>query len=208
MTLRYNASTQVAYDQRQMFADSFRDNPLVAGAAGATLIAAGCTSMTGAVILSLFMLVNLPLVGVIACREQERIDPRRRPAFYAAVTCSAVFLLSILIDSLFRGSVSGIGIYAPLAAMNGLVMHRTWPDARILLVREAVVEGLACAVCFGALALPVAFIRELLGAGSLFGIPLGLNGIGELQNPFFGFILCGFFIALLRVFTGSGVGKA
>lgn len=207
MTLRYNASTQVAYDQRQMFADSFRDNPLVAGAAGATLIAAGCTSLTGAVILSLFMLVNLPLVGIISCREQESIDPLRRPAFYAGVTCTAVFLLSVLIDSIFRGSVSGIGIYAPLAAMNGLVMHRTWPDARILLVREAVVEGLACAVCFGVLALPVAFIRELLGAGSLFGIPLGMSGISELQNPFFGFILCGFFIALLRVFTGSGVGR-
>ncbi len=207
MTLRHNAGTQVAYDQRQMFGDSFRDNPLLAGAAGATLIAAGCTTMTGALILSLFMLVNLPLVGVIACREQESIDPRRRPAFYVGVASASIFLLSILLDNIFPGSVSGIGVYAPLAAMNGLVMHRTWPDARILLVREAVVEGLACAVCFGAIALPIAFIRELLGAGSLFGIPLGLRGISELQMPFFGFILCGLLIALLRALTGSGVSR-
>lgn len=207
MTIRDKAGYQVAADQMHIFGETFCENPLVTGAAGATLIAGGCTTLTGAVILSVFMLFCLPIVGMIACKEQESISPRLRPAFYVAVTSAMVFLLSVLIDGIFRDSVTGIGIYAPLAAMNGLVMHRTFPDARILLVREAVVEGIACALCFAAIALPVAFIRELLGGGSLFGVTLGLSGITELQLPFAGFILCGLFIALLRALTGKGAAR-
>lgn len=205
MTLRHNVRTQLAADDRQMFSESFRENPLLTGAAGATLIAAGCTTLSGALILSLFMLVNLPLVGLIACREQESMDSRLRPAFYAAITSVTVFLLSLLLDSLLPDSVSDIGIYAPLAAMNGFVMHRTWPEARILLPREAVVEAMACALCFGLIALPVAFIRELLGAGQLMGVSLGFEGADALQMPFFGFILCGLVIGIIRWLTGKGV---
>lgn len=207
MSIRDRAGYQVASDQMHIFGEAFCENPLVTGAAGATLIAAGCTTLTGAMVLSVFMLFCLPIVGVIACREQESIDARRRPAFYAAVTSAVVLVLSLLLDTVFRGSVTGAGIYAPLAAMNGLVMHRTWSDARILLVREAVVEGFACALCFGIIALPVAFVRELLGGGALFGIPLGMDGISELQLPFFGFILCGLLIALLRALTGKGAAR-
>lgn len=203
MTLRHNVRTQLAADSRQLFSESFRDNPLVTGAAGATLIAAGCTTLSGALILSLFMLVNLPLVGLIACRERESVSPWLRPALYAAIPSVAVFLLSLLLDNVFRGSVTSLGIYAPLAAMNGLVLHRTWPDARILLPEEAVIDSLACALCFALIALPVAFVRELLGSGTLFGIPLGISGTDALQTPFFGFILCGLLIGLFRALTGG-----
>lgn len=202
MTLKYNVRTQQNADNRQMFAESFRDNPLLAGAAGATLIAAGCTTLTGAVILSLFMLVNLPLVGVLACRESSRMTDRMRPVFYTAVSCGTVFLLSLLLDAVFPESVTSLGIYAPLAAMNGLVMHRTMPDARILLAREAVIEGIACALCFALIALPTALVRELLGGGSLFGADLGMNGAEALQSPFFGFILCGLLVGLVRAAVG------
>ena len=207
MTLRHNLRTQLAADDRLMFSDSFRGSPLLTGAAGATLVAAGCTTLSGAIILSLFMLVNLPLVGVIACREKESVDSRKRPALYAAVTCATVFLLSLLLDNVFPESVSNIGIYAPLAAMNGLVMHRTWPDARILLPKEAVIESLACALSFALVALPVAFFRELLGAGQLMGVSLGFSGASALQMPFFGFILCGLLIGLVRGIAGKGAGR-
>lgn len=205
MTLRHNdVRVQIAADNGRLFAESFQDNPLLTGAAGATLIAAGCTTLSNALILSLFMLVNLPLAGVIACKERERMDSRLRPALYAAVCSATVFLLSLLLDNVFPDSVTALGIYAPLAAMNGLVMHRTWQDARILLAGEAVVEGLACALCFALIALPVAFVRELLGSGTLLGSPVGLNGAEALQSPFFGFILCGMLIALVRALTGKG----
>ncbi len=207
MSIKDKAVYQVASDQMHIFGETFCENPLVTGAAGATLIAGGCTTLTGAMVLSVFMLFCLPIVGAIACREQESMDARRRPAFYAAVTSAVVFALSLLLDTIFRDSVTGVGIYAPLVAMNGLVMHRTWPDARILLTREAVVEGIACALCFAIIALPVAFIRELLGGGALLGIPLGMEGISELQLPFIGFILCGLFIALFRALTGKGAAR-
>ncbi len=207
MTLRNDPAPRRITGSGQIFLETFCSNPLLTGAAGATLIAAGCTTLSGALILSLFMLVNLPLVGFVACKEKERLSKQLRPAFYTAISSVTVFLLSLLLDNVFPDSVTGMGIYAPLAAMNGLVMHRTWQDARILLPRETIAEGISCALCFALIALPVAFIRELLGGGALLGVSMGISGAGELQSPFFGFILCGLLIGLVRALTGKGVRR-
>ena len=73
MSIRDRAGYQVASDQMHIFGETFCENPLVTGAAGATLIAAGCTTLTGAVVLSVFMLFCLPIVGVIACKNPRCI---------------------------------------------------------------------------------------------------------------------------------------
>lgn len=202
------ARAQIAAEGRGLFIDSFAESPLFTGAAGAALIAGGCTTLTGAVILCGFVLVTLPLVGLTAFAERERIDERRRPAFYVLLTSLTVLLLSLLVDNIILpDSVTAVGIYAPLVALDGLVLHRTSADAPILLPRETFIEAMACALSFAVCALPIAFVRELLGGGQLFGQPVGIVGAPALQLPFFGFILCGLLCGLWRTLTGRRAAK-
>jgi len=178
--------------------DAMMDNPIVAGAAGLTLIAGGCVRMGNALVLILLMVLLLPLVGILSAIERERISPTLRPAFYCAVTAVTVFLFSLMIEGIARGSVENLGIYGPLLAVDSLVLCRTAEDSPYVTPREAFWEALGYAAVFAIIALPAALIREILGNGTLFGGFLGFGGFEALRSPFAGFIICGFALAAYR----------
>ena len=178
--------------------DAVFDNPLVAGAAGVTLIAGGGISLGNALVLTLLMAAQLPLVGIIAAFERERMKPELRPAFYCAMTAVVTLLLSLLLELIAKGSVENLGIYAPLVAVDALVLSATAEDAPYVTPREAAWEALGYIIVFAAIAFPVALVREIIGNGSIFGGWLGFNGLEALRHPFAGFILCGLALAGLR----------
>lgn len=210
--MRYNERARRFGENRRVFSSALKSNPLLATAAGATAVAGGCVSITGALVLLVLMLALLPAVAVISAVERERINVIARPFVYCIFTTLAVFGISVLLDSvLFYDSVTALGIYAPLLAFDGLVLSRTAEDAPILSPREAALESMGVLVCFAAVALPVSLIRELFGSGSLFGLKLGFAGASALRKPFAGFILCGFAVAIYRVVvskTSNGRGAA
>ncbi len=203
---RYNALGELMRenenDLRDVFVDSFFDNPILTGAVGVNLIAGGCISMGNACVMSVMLLVLLPIIGMIRAVEGERFSDTARPAIYTLISCVVVFLLSILINGMFTGSVERLGVFAPIIAFNALVLSRLSDDAPIVTVPEAAVCGAACACCFALLALPVAFIRELMN-GELFASYL-FDGLSGLQLSFAGFILCGLLLAVYRSIAEKG----
>jgi len=198
MALRYNDRSRRLSDDAEVFSYALRQNPLLTAAAGTAVVAGGCTSLGNAVILCIMMVILLPLIGFISAVEQERIRPHLRLAAYCAISAVVVFLISLAIDGMVLGSVEELGIFAPLVAFSSLVLARTSEDAPILTRREAVHEGFAYAVAFIMLALPVGLIREVLGKGEIFGGWLGFSGKPQFSKPWFGFILCGLAIAVIR----------
>lgn len=201
MALMYNERSRRLSEDGEVLSYAIRQNPILSTAAGAVLIAGCCTTLGNAVVLSIIMLIMLPLIGFISAVEMERFQPERRYAAYCAIAAGAVFLISFIVDNIVIGCVEALGIFAPLVAVNSLVLARTSEDAPILTRREAVVEGVACAIIFMCIALPVGLVRELLGSGSIGGGWLGFNGNSVFNSPFAGFILCGFAIAIIRKIT-------
>ena len=198
MALTYNDRSRRTSDDRAIFSHALRNNPLLSAASGAALAAGGCTTPLSALVMCLIMAAVLPLLGYISAVERERIRPERRMAAYCAAAAAAVFVLSLILDSIVLGCVEAMGVFVPLMAVDPLVLSRTAPDAPILTRREACLEGLACALAFALTALPVGLIRGLLGSGELFGLWLGFAGNSVFARPFIGFILCGLILALLR----------
>lgn len=201
MALMYNERSRRLSEDGEVLSYALRQNPILSAAAGAVLIAGCCTTLGNAVVLSIIMLIMLPLIGFVSAVEMERFHPERRYAAYCAIAAGGVFLVSLIVDNIVIGCVEALGIFAPLAAVNSLILARTSDDAPILTRREAVVEGLACAIIFMGISLSVGFLRELLGSGSIGGGWLGFDGNPVLQSPFAGFILCGFAIAIIRKIT-------
>lgn len=178
--------------------DTVYNNPLIAGAAGVTVIAGGCISLGNALLLTLLMLLLLPLVGMIAAVDRERVSSSLRPAMYCAITAVTVFLFSLLANAVSDGSFENLGIFGPLVAVDSLVLAATNEDAPYVSVREAVWSSVGCAAVFAVIAFPVAFVREMFGNGTLFGGWLGFDGFDALKDPFAGFILCALALAGFR----------
>lgn len=198
MAMRYNNRARRTSADAGVFGCALRQNPLLTAAAGTALIVGGCTGLGNAFVLCIMMLVILPIMGIISAMEMERIRYELRLAAYCGAAALLVFILSMIIDSIALGSVEALGVYAPLAAFSSLVLARTDDNAPILTRREAVYEGFAYAVSFAAAALPVGFIREIAGDGSLLGNWLGFSGIEEFGSPWMGYILCALAIAAIR----------
>lgn len=201
MALMYNERSRRLSEDGEVLSYALRQNPILSTAAGAVLIAGGCATLGNAVVLSIIMLLMLPLIGFVSAVEMESIQAERRYAAYCAIAAGGVFLISLVVDNIVIGCVEALGIFAPLAAVNSLVLARTSEDAPILTRREAVVEGVACAIIFACIALPVGLVRELLGSGSIGGAWLGWGGNNIFKSPVAGFILCGFAIAIIRKIT-------
>lgn len=201
MALKYNDRSRRISDDAEIFSYALRQNPLTAAAAGASIIAGGCTTLGNAVVLCIMMLIILPLMGLISAIEMERIRYEMRLAAYCGISAMLVFVLSLIIDSAVLGSVESLGIFAPLTAFSSLVLARTADDAPILTKREAVHEGFAYAAVFAMTALPVGLIREIVGSGRIFGGWLGFSGTTAFTEPWMGFILCGLVIAVIRRVT-------
>lgn len=203
MAQTYNRAPRRANHDKEIFSHALRNNPMLSAASGGAIIAGSCTTLGNTLVMCLLTAALMPLIGYISAREAERISPQRRRAFYCAAAALVVFVLSLIFDSIVLGCVEAVGVFAPLLAVNPLILSRTAPGAPILTRREAVFEGLACALAFALVALPVGLIRELLGKGELLGIWMGFAGNEIFSRPFFGFILCGLALAFLRRVTAK-----
>ena len=185
------------YDLGDLFVGSYRRNPITVGAAGINLIAGGCVTMSGGVILSVMMLAVLPLVGAVSAFEDGRLPKKVRPAIYALLSGGITLLVAFICNRISTGCIDRLGIYLPLAALDTLVFVRLSDEAPRLTISEGFVSGAGTACCFAALALTVSFIREFFGAGAVFGKYL-FNAYPALQSPYFGFILCGLALAVIK----------
>ena len=103
----------------------------------------------------------------------------------------------------------GLSLYITLIAVNGMVLGRAESFACRNIPGKALLDGLSTGLGFtGALAV-LGSIREILGAGTIWGYPVPvLNScpVGLALSPAGGFILLGVLLALVQFIRRLGKG--
>lgn len=198
MALKYNDSSKVIAEQKDVFLSAIRENPVLLKAAGIAPIAGAAISGGNALALLLLVTVLLITVGIVSAIDGDRLTQPLKTVIYAIITIVVLFFFSFVLGMIFEGFIDRLGVYAPLLAFNSLVFTRTEEDSPILSTGESVTDALSLTFSFAALVFPAALVRELLGYGTLFGLRIFYGGNQVFLYPFFGFILCGFILAALR----------
>lgn len=115
----------------------------------------------------------------------------------AAFTTAADLLMQALLPNLSET----LGLYVPLIAVNGLLLGRAETFARDHPPGKALLDGLCSGLGFtGALAI-LGAVREILGAGTVWGAPLPLISTHPLRlllSPCGGFLVLGCLAALVQ----------
>lgn len=190
-------------DPQEAFASAFFRNPMLVTAAGANLIAGGCITLSNGIIMTLLLLILLPLTGLAASSLKERVSQRIRPAVFAAGCAAIMLALALACNAVSSGSADALGVFLPLTALDTLVFIRLVRNSPEMTAGEGLAAGAGTACAFAILALPIAFLRGLIGGGLFFG-QYAFDGIRALQSPFFGFIVCGAALAVFRRFAMTG----
>ena len=95
------------------------------------------------------------------------------------------------------GTAASLGMYLPLLAADPIVLARIQPDSPFVSPSDALPSAVGLWWMFAVMALPIGIIREILGKGTLFGLPLFFNpDVGGMSLPFAGLIMLGFGMAL------------
>ena len=184
------------------------NNPNLVQLLGMCPTLATSTSMSNAIGMGLS--ATLVLIGSnLAISLLRKIIPNKiRIAAYIVVIAGFVTAIDMLIQAYLPALSSSLGLFIPLIVVNCIILARAESFASKNKPLPSMLDGLSMGLGFTASLCALAVIREILGAGSFFGISLfgGAAPISVLALPAGGFLTLGFVIALVQYFK-SGRNK-
>ena len=182
----------------------FKNNPVTVLVLGICSSLAVTVEMKGALVMALSVTVVTGLSSLILSLIRKTIPNRVR----IIVQLVVVALLVILVDQILRSFEATyaidkqLSVYMGLIITNCIVMGRIEAFALGNRPLPALLDGLANGLGYGLILLTVAFFRELLGSGTLFGIPVlkavGYPGNGLVILPPMALIILGCIIWIQR----------
>ncbi|MBO4843541.1 MAG: NADH:ubiquinone reductase (Na(+)-transporting) subunit D [Bacteroidales bacterium] len=182
----------------------FKNNPITVLVLGICSSLAVTVELKGALVMALSVTIVTGLSSLILSLLRKTIPNRVR----IIVQLVVVALLVILVDQVLRSFEATyaidkqLSVYMGLIITNCIVMGRIEAFALGNRPLPAILDGLANGLGYGLILLIVAFFRELLGSGTLFGIPvlkaLGYQGNGLMILPPMALIILGCIIWIQR----------
>ena len=175
----------------------FRNNPITTLVLGVCSALAVTVELKGALVMALSVTVVTGLSCLILSLIRKTIPNRVR----IIVQLVVVALLVILVDQILKSFEATyaidkqLSVYMGLIITNCIVMGRIEAFALGNKPLPSLLDGLANGLGYGLILVIVAFFRELLGSGTLFGIPvlkaLGYPGNGLVILPPMALIILG-----------------
>ena len=161
----------------------FKGNPITVLILGICSSLAVTVEMKGALVMALSVIVVTGLSSLICSLLRKTIPNRVRIIIQLVV----VALMVILVDQFLKSFEATypidkqLSVYIGLIITNCIVMGRIEAFALGNKPIPSLLDGLANGVGYGLILVIVAFFRELLGSGTLFGIPV-LSRLGYVNN--------------------------
>ena len=131
-------------------------------------------------------------------------DKVRIPA-YITIIAGFVSVVQMLVKAFLPSIDKALGIYLPLIVVNCIILARAEMFASTTPVVPSVLDGLGMGIGFTAVLTLMGAVRELLGAGTIFSLPVTANFI----SPMIVFLLPpgGFFVFGMLVAASNAIAK-
>lgn len=186
----------------------FKGNPITVLVLGICSSLAVTVELKGALVMALSVTIVTGLSSLVCSLLRKTIPNRVR----IIVQLVVVALMVILVDQILKAFEAtyaidkSLSVYIGLIITNCIVMGRIEAYALSNKPVPSLLDGLANGAGYGMILIIVAFFRELLGSGSLFGfklIPDAAYAAGYMNNglvilPPFALILLGLIIWIHR----------
>lgn len=185
-----------------------KENPvlvLVLGTCPTLAVTTMATNGIGMGLAATFVLLGSNIV--ISLLKNIIPDKVRIPCFIVVIA-GFVTILSSLLQAYFPDIYSALGIFLPLIVVNCIILGRAEMFASKNGILASALDGIGMGLGFTLALLIIGSIREILGSGTWFGIPITIN----LFDPISIFILApgGFFVygVVIALLNKLSNGKA
>lgn len=186
-----------------------KENPVLRLMLGTCATLAVTTAASNAIGMGLATTFVLVCSNAVISLLKKIIPDKVRIPAYITIVAGFVTIVQLLIKAYVPALNKSLGVFLPLIVVNCIILGRAEMFASKNPVLPSIVDGLGMGVGFTAALLAMGIIRELLGADTVFGIPL----LSNFMDPIIIFLLPpgGFFVfGILIAIAGklSAEGKA
>tara|TARA_B100000900_G_scaffold162538_1_gene138035 strand:+ start:10644 stop:11288 length:645 start_codon:yes stop_codon:yes gene_type:complete len=172
---------------KKLLTDPLDDNnPITVQVLGICSALAITVQLKPAVVMSLSVLVVMSTANVVVSLMRNLIPSRIRIIVQLVVIASLVILVDQVLKAFVYDVSKELSVFVGLIITNCIIMGRLEAFALGNTPGKAFLDGLGNSFGYGVILIIVAFFRELLGAGTLYGYPviekLGLYEYGYENN--------------------------
>jgi Na+-transporting NADH:ubiquinone oxidoreductase subunit D len=161
-------------------------NPITVQVLGICSALAVTVKLKPAIVMALSVLVVLAVSNVVISLMRRAVPQRIRIIVQLVVIATMVILVDEFLKAFAFDVSKQLSVFVGLIITNCIIMGRLEAFAMANKPWESFMDGLGNAAGYGWILIVVAFFRELLGSGTLFGYPvfekIGLLSIGYENN--------------------------
>lgn len=166
------APTTATNPRRQFLEQLWGDNPIFRQVLGICSALAVTNLMFNTVLMCLGLVWTVVMTNVTVSALRRYIPQRVRMVVEVLIIASYVIVVDIVLRARFPLIHRDIGPYVGLIITNCIVMGRAEAFAMKNGVWASLLDGLGAGLGYSAVLMTVALVREVLGFGSVFGMPL------------------------------------
>lgn len=180
----------------------FKENPTFVLFLGMCPTLAVTTSAFNGVGMGLSTLIVLVFANMFISLLRKFIPDKVRIAAYVVVIASFVTIVEMVLKAYAPSVSRSLGIYIPLIVVNCIILGRAEAFASKNNVIKSAVDGIGMGLGFTGALFIIGTIREILGAGTFFGIPLfgqGFQPVTIMILPPGAFITLGLVVMVINI---------
>ena len=184
----------------------WRENPVLVLALGMCPTLAVTNAAGNGLAMGLATAFVLVGTGAVVAVVRSRVPAAVRIATYVLIIATLVTVVDLVLEALAPGVHQRLGAFVNLIAVNCLILGRAEAFASRHRVRDAVLDGAGMGAGFTGALLVMGSLREVLGRGSWFGLPV----LPEAFQPWSLMLLPGggFFTLAALVLLANALGAA
>ena len=183
-----------------------KENPVLCLVLGTCPTLAVTTSAANAIGMGVSATLVLLCSNITISLLRKVIPNKVRIPAFITIIAGFVSIVQMIVKAYAPSIDEALGVYLPLIVVNCIILGRAEMYASKNGVIASAVDGLGMGVGFTVALLCMGIIRELLGAGTIFGIPVTSNFMEPITIFILapgGFFVFGMLIALANKLSGK-----
>lgn len=162
-----------------------KENPITVQVLGICSALAITVKLEPAVVMTISVIVVTAMSNLIISLLRNTIPPRIRIIVQLVVIASLVILVDQVLKAYMYDVSKQLSVFVGLIITNCIIMGRLEAFAMANKPMDSFIDGIGNGLGYGIILIIVAFFRELLGSGTLYGyqvLPDALYSIGYVDN--------------------------
>lgn len=187
---------------KQLIDGIFTNNPTLIQLIGMCPTLATTTSLKNAIGMGLAAAAVLVCSNVVISLLRKIIPSKVRIACYIVIIAGFVTVVDLLMQAYLPDLSTALGMYIPLIVVNCIILARAEAYASKNGVFRSFVDGVAMGLGFTFALCVLASVREIIGAGTIYGVPLfgdSYQPVSMIVQTAGGFLTLGCVIAAFKV---------